>query len=94
MKLFCVVVLAGLHFACTKPNPAVCCLDATDCEAAGIPEVRDCAAGLACVAHECVVPSCSTQGCAASAPVCNITTDVCEGCTDSSECATAASMSR
>jgi hypothetical protein len=72
--------------ACTKPNPAVCCLDEADCSAVGLAEVRSCSAGLACVDHECVVPSCSMTGCEAGTPVCNITTDVCEGCADSSEC--------
>lgn len=34
----------------------------------------------------CEVPTCSTTGCGAMAPVCNITTDTCEGCGDSSSC--------
>lgn len=76
----------GLLIACTRPNPAVCCLDAADCSEVGIAEVRGCAAGLACVDHECVVPSCSRMGCEAMAPVCNITTDICEGCTSSTDC--------
>src|SRR5690606_6429312 len=79
-------LLGLLLVACTKPNPAACCLDEADCAANGFKEVRMCAAGLACVDHQCVVPSCSMTGCAAEAPVCNITTDVCEGCTESSQC--------
>ncbi len=82
IPLFCALVLAG----CTKPNPAVCCLDQADCSEVGLDEIRTCSAGLACVEHQCEVPSCSTTGCMANAPVCNITTDVCDPCTDSSQC--------
>jgi hypothetical protein len=79
--------LLGLALVgCTKPNPAVCCLDAADCNEVGLSEVRQCTPGLACVEHQCEIPSCSMTGCMASTPVCNITTDVCEGCTDSSQC--------
>lgn len=80
---WCAVVLA----ACTKPNPAVCCLDEADCASIGVsdPE-RTCADGLACVDNACVVPSCSTDGCSAEAPVCDITLDVCTGCTGPADC--------
>src|SRR5690606_37567899 len=84
MKLYWLLGVAVV--ACARPNPAVCCLDPADCEANGFHEVRSCAAGLACVDHQCVVPSCSTEGCEATAPVFNITTDVCEGCSESSQC--------
>ena len=72
---------------CTKPNPAVCCLDPDDCASIGVsdPE-RTCAEGLACVNNACVVPSCSTDGCSAQAPVCDITLDVCTACTGSEDC--------
>lgn len=72
--------------ACTKPNPAVCCLDAADCNEVGISEVRSCDPGLACVEHQCVVPGCAEAGCGAEAPVCNIQADVCEGCAESADC--------
>ena len=84
MKLTWLLVVAAV--GCTRPNPAVCCLDPADCKEVGISEVRGCNAGLACVEHQCVVPSCAMAGCEATAPVCNVTTDVCEGCADSSEC--------
>jgi hypothetical protein len=84
MKVYWLLVLALV--ACTKRNPAVCCLDEADCKAAELDGIRECAAGLACVEHECVVPSCSMMGCQAATPVCNIKTDVCEGCTDTSHC--------
>lgn len=80
--LFCALVLAS----CTKPNPAVCCLDQADCGEVGLGEVRSCAAGLACLEHQCEVPTCSTTGCTAAAPVCNTTTDSCDACTESSQC--------
>jgi len=74
--------------ACTKPNPAFCCLTPEDCAAAGVTdELRPCAVGQACIDFSCTAASCSTDGCAATAPVCEVTTDVCVGCTDSSECA-------
>ncbi len=81
-------VLAALlgAAACTKPNPAVCCLDTADCSEVGTSEPRDCAAGLACVDHQCEVPSCAAAGCAAASPVCNTTTDVCDPCASSDDC--------
>lgn len=85
------VALAVNLAACTRPNPATCCLDQADCTANGFNEIRECAPGLACVNHECEVPKCSTTGCSADVPVCNITTDVCEGCTASGECSRFAS---
>lgn len=72
--------------ACTRPNPAVCCLDDADCKANGFDSVQSCATGLACVDHQCTLPSCAMTGCMATAPVCNITTDVCEACTETSQC--------
>ena len=84
---FASVVLSVAASGCTKPNPAVCCLDQADCSEVGISEVRNCAPGLACVEHQCEVPTCSMTGCEATAPVCNITTDVCDGCTANTDCA-------
>lgn len=85
MKVYWLLVLGIV--GCTKRNPAVCCLDQADCDEAGLSGIRECATGLACVEHECVVPSCAMAGCEATAPVCNINIDVCEGCSDSSQCA-------
>lgn len=81
-----VLGLGIVSVSCTRPNPAVCCIDQADCQSLGISEIRACADGLACVDHACVAPTCSTEGCGAAAPVCNTTIDACEGCTDSSEC--------
>jgi len=86
MKFFSMLFVVVAAVACTKPNPATCCLDSADCSAAGFDEIRECAPGLACVNHECEVPKCSTTGCGAEQPVCNITTDVCEGCSTSDDC--------
>lgn len=86
MKL--VLVLGLLLVGCTKPNPALCCVDAEDCRAAGISgEGRACPDGLRCVNQQCLMPSCATEGCSALAPVCNNATDLCDGCTDSAQCA-------
>lgn len=55
-SLLMVGVLAVLS-ACTKPNAAICCVSAADCESIGIsdPE-RGCALGLVCSDHRCSVP--------------------------------------
>lgn len=88
--LWCRCVVAVpliLLAACTKPNPEVCCLDPDDCALIGVTDAeRTCAEGLACVGHACVVPSCSSDGCSAEAPVCDITLDVCIGCTGPNDC--------
>jgi hypothetical protein len=86
MKFAYFTLAAWMAAACTKPNPAVCCLDQADCDEVGISEVRECSPGLACVEHQCEVPTCSMTGCEAGAPVCNITTDVCDGCTTNDDC--------
>jgi hypothetical protein len=80
------VLLAG---GCGRTaNPEVCCTDPADCSSIGAAEdKRDCPAGLACIDHECVVADCSTQGCTAQAPVCNVATNVCEGCSRNPDCA-------
>jgi len=82
------VSVLALLVACSKPNPEVCCLSTEDCASIGVDDgTRACNTGLACVDHACVVPSCSTDGCGPEAPVCEITTDVCGACVDSSSCA-------
>ena len=89
MEPFATLLVSGLAIAavaCTKPNPAVCCLDTADCNEVGISEPRSCNPGLACVDHRCEVPSCAEAGCAAAAPVCNVTTDVCDPCASSEDC--------
>ncbi|MBA3393298.1 MAG: hypothetical protein H0T89_11670 [Deltaproteobacteria bacterium] len=91
MKAFLWMTIA-ITLGCKTPNPERCCVDAADCASQGLDEeMRTCAEGLACVANECVVASCSTQGCAASAPVCDIASDICEGCSDAADCARFAS---
>lgn len=72
--------------ACSRPNAAFCCLTEEDCAATGVGEIRECAPGLSCVDNQCQVSTCSTEGCAAAAPVCDTTTDVCTGCSDSGDC--------
>lgn len=73
--------------ACTKPNPEVCCTTADECSSLGITDERPCEAGHVCKNHECVIASCSTEGCTATLPVCNLGADVCDGCTETLECA-------
>jgi hypothetical protein len=82
------VFLAALLAAgcSTSPVPGVCCVDAESCGRLGLTEDRPCPVGQACVDFQCGVPSCSTQGCGAEAPVCDVATDTCTGCVDSSDC--------
>jgi hypothetical protein len=87
MKHCLLLIVAALAAACsTTPVPGVCCIGPEDCSRLGLSEDRPCPAGQACINLQCTVASCSTQGCAAAAPVCNVATDVCTGCTDSSDC--------
>ncbi|HWO24671.1 MAG TPA: choice-of-anchor Q domain-containing protein [Kofleriaceae bacterium] len=87
MKHCLLLIAAALAVACsTRPVPGVCCRGPEDCSQLGLSEDRPCPAGQACVEFQCVVPSCSTQGCAAEAPVCDVAIDVCTGCTDASDC--------
>lgn len=87
MKLWRWSCLVVLVVACTKRNPEVCCLDPDDCASIGVSDpVRECAEGLACVDNACQVASCSTDGCSAEAPVCDITLDVCKGCMGPADC--------
>jgi hypothetical protein len=72
--------------ACTKPNPDTCCTSTEDCQAFGLPDLQPCDNGLTCVGHVCVAPQCSTEGCSASAPICDTTSDVCTGCETSTDC--------
>jgi hypothetical protein len=83
----CLLVLVAALAACsTTPVPGVCCIGPDDCNRLGLAEDRTCPVGQACVEFQCVVPSCSTQGCAAEAPVCDVAADVCTGCTESFDC--------
>lgn len=84
-----VLVVALVVVGCGETrNEAVCCVSAEDCAAIGADVLElACGEGLACRDHKCEVASCSTNGCSAEAPVCNVATDTCEGCSSSSDCA-------
>ena len=87
VRLLVLVQASTLAVACsTTPVPGVCCVGAEDCNRLGLSEDRPCPAGQACADLQCVIPSCSTQGCGAEAPVCNVAADTCGACSDSSEC--------
>lgn len=87
IHLLLTALLVSAIAGCTRENKAFCCTSLEDCQSAGIDDTqRDCSSGLACVDHACVVPSCASAGCEATAPVCDLQTDVCSPCTDSSEC--------
>lgn len=80
------LLLIGSATACTKENSAFCCTTAEDCARFGASDLRDCDQGLVCVNNACQSQSCESQGCTAAAPNCDVTTDVCVGCADPSEC--------
>ncbi len=80
------LLVLALVVGCTKENAAFCCIDPADCAAQGVDESRLCTDGLSCVNNTCVASTCATTGCAAAAPVCEIATDMCVGCADSTDC--------
>lgn len=59
--------------ACTKPNPAVCCIDEADCAALDLPPSSRCDDGEACVDHQCELTGCEAdRQCTAEAtPYCD-----------------------
>jgi len=85
-KWLFLVLMVGAA-ACTKANPNACCVNADDCKQAGLSSEKGCDQGLTCVDNQCIQQTCSTDGCMAEKPVCNVVTNVCDGCTDSSQCA-------
>ena len=88
LKLLCSAIAVLAIGGCSKrANPEVCCVDPADCASIGADEdVRSCPTALTCVDHECVIPECSTQGCSATEPVCNLATNACEACTGNQDC--------
>lgn len=83
----CLLLVVALVAGCTRENAAFCCIDAEDCAKQGVQEGgRLCTDGLSCVDNKCVASTCATSGCASSAPVCEVTTDVCVGCAGSTDC--------
>ncbi len=87
MRIILLCFAIGL-FGCTKTNPNVCCSDAADCSAAGIPSVQMCSEGLACLSHQCIAETCeSSSECSAEAPYCASASGLCtETCSADSEC--------
>jgi len=86
MKFFLAVAASFALTACTKPNPAVCCVSAEDCSSIGVSDTsRDCSAGLACQDHSCVEPTCTTSAdCSGNTPVC--TNGTCVACDAQNAC--------
>lgn len=78
-----VLLIAGCT---TKPVPGICCIDPEGCMRIGSSEARPCSDGLACIDLQCMTPSCSAIGCSAEAPICDVTTDSCIGCSGPSDC--------
>lgn len=84
---FQLLSFAFLAACSTKANPNACCVSADDCAQAGLSSTKSCDQGLACVDNQCIQETCSTSGCMADKPVCNVVTNVCDGCTMATDCA-------
>lgn len=78
--LFGVALAAGAALGCTKPNPAVCCVSAADCEAAGFPEIRSCQPGLVCELNQCIEPTCSAPSDCTDPSLSQCVDGICRGC--------------
>nr|HEX4314928.1 choice-of-anchor Q domain-containing protein [Kofleriaceae bacterium] len=86
------LLLLGI-LACTRPNPAVCCVSAADCASIGVSDpLRSCAAGEVCSSdHTCAEPQCTHDSdCNGATPVCDTATQTCVGCLTGSDCSAAA----
>jgi hypothetical protein len=80
------LVVALFVLGCTKPNPNVCCTDAADCSAKGIPVGSICDEGLVCRGNQCISQPCGgASDCDAAAPYC--VAELCaEQCNDDTQC--------
>ena len=57
--------------ACSKTNPALCCVSDADCASVGLPSVKLCGSGLACEHNMCIVAECqSDMDCTMDHPAC------------------------
>jgi hypothetical protein len=88
MRIVLLIVAITL-IACTKPNPNLCCVDASDCATVGLEEVKGCDDGLLCRGNQCIAEVCETSAeCDADAPYCVLIPDgrCQEACTDDIQC--------
>lgn len=93
----CVIILAVILSACSRPNPVVCCSSTDDCNSIGISDSeRTCALGLACRDHECQIPLDAPQqeciqssDCSGTTPVC-APDRTCVECVASTDCSSSA----
>lgn len=87
--LVAVLSVDALVAACTKPNPAVCCTTAADCEAKGLPLGKTCELGLVCVNNACTAPTtCQAMSdCEAPTPLCDVAGGTCVECLAEDDCA-------
>lgn len=89
MRAVCLaIVMVALATGCTKKNPNLCCIDAADCEAQGLPDNAQCADGLVCRGNQCIAESCSSAAdCDLAAPYCVVEQSRCaEACTVDAQC--------
>jgi len=71
----------------SKTNPDVCCTDAANCAAQGLPDTAQCTDGLICRGNQCVAETCSSgSDCEAGAPYCTSTGLCAMSCDSDIEC--------
>jgi hypothetical protein len=71
----------------TKINPDVCCTDAADCTAKGVPAGSMCTDGLVCRGNSCIAETCTTSNqCEPVAPFCSSAMLCAATCAMDSEC--------
>jgi hypothetical protein len=71
----------------TKVNPDVCCTDAADCAAKGVPDGSICTDGLVCRGNSCIAETCVTSDqCEPGAPFCSSAMLCTATCAMDSEC--------
>lgn len=87
MRAICLSFLILAAACSTKANPNACCVSADDCAQAGLQTTKGCDQGLTCLNNQCIEQTCSTDGCTPDKPVCDLVTNVCDGCTMASDCA-------
>ena len=85
MRIVCLALILSFA-ACTKQNPNVCCTDAADCAAQGVPDGTTCSQGLVCRGNQCIAETCgASTACDAAAPYC-VLQSCAETCSDDAQC--------
>lgn len=65
---------------CTKRNPAVCCLTASECSDVGLPFPSECDRGFVCEARSCIEPLCSAPSDCTDPSLAECVDGICRAC--------------